>query len=416
MQKADFTKRLPAKPVSTVSYRDDDSVIELVYDPKEEKTSLCVWADGKTSVKQSYKLKNGKTLVPYKASNNLIKNQIILFAKEPTEYSIEEKLIADIQEFIHRYVDVSESFEKIASYYVLFSWIYDNFNELPYLRLRGDYGCGKTRFLLTVGSLCYKPVFASGASTISPIFHILDTFQGTLLIDEGDFRFSDEKADLTKILNNGNVRGIPVLRCEVNKNKEFNPRAFRVFSPKIVATRGGFDDPALESRFITEKMRNEKLRSDIPLSLNDEYKNQALKLRNKLLMFRFNYLGRMNVPEVPKVLDRSLEPRINQIFAPLLSIIKSKKVKDDLLMVAKSYSQHIQEEKESSTEYRLQQIVTELSNSQKRTPVKAITERFIADFGDDYDFLITPKWIGAKLRNDLGLKTQKSNGVFVLAD
>jgi CheY-like chemotaxis protein len=70
---------------------------------------------------------------------------------------------------------------------VLFSWIYDDFNELPYLRVIGDAGSGKTRFLLTVGSLCYKPIFASGASTVSPLFRALDIFRGTLLIDEGDF-------------------------------------------------------------------------------------------------------------------------------------------------------------------------------------------------------------------------------------
>src|SRR5204863_8860180 len=105
-------------------------------------------------------------------------------------------------------------FLQVASFYLLFTWVYDDFNELPYLRLRGDPGCGKTRFLLTVGSLCYKPIFASGASTVSPLFRLLDAIRGTLIIDEGDFRFSDEKAEIVKILNNGNARGFPVLRSE----------------------------------------------------------------------------------------------------------------------------------------------------------------------------------------------------------
>jgi ATP-dependent DNA ligase len=41
---------------------------------------------------------------------------------------------------------------------------------------------------------------------------MLDSFHGTLIVDEGDFRFSDEKAEVVKILNNGNVKGFPVLR------------------------------------------------------------------------------------------------------------------------------------------------------------------------------------------------------------
>jgi tRNA A37 threonylcarbamoyladenosine biosynthesis protein TsaE len=72
-------------------------------------------------------------------------------------------------------------FENVATHYVLLTWLYDAFNELPYLRLRGDYGSGKTRALLTIGSLCYKAFFASGASTVSPTFHTLDAFRGTLM-------------------------------------------------------------------------------------------------------------------------------------------------------------------------------------------------------------------------------------------
>src|SRR5206468_2327094 len=205
-------------------------------------------------------------LVPYSPNNNLIKNEVVLLPSEPEEYGSEEQLLDEIQSFIHRYVDVSPLFEKIASYFVLFSWVYDSFNELPYLRLRGDPGSGKTRFLLTVGSLCYKPIFASGASTVSPLFRILDAFRGTLIIDEGDFRLSDERAEIVKILNNGNAKGFPVLRSEVSGQREFNPRAYAVFGPKLVATRGFFEDRALESRFLTEEMGQHRLREDIPIN------------------------------------------------------------------------------------------------------------------------------------------------------
>src|SRR6202008_449346 len=159
-----------------------------------------------------------------------------------------------IQRYVSRYVDLSECFLSIAATYVLLSWVYDAFNELPYLRFRGDYGTGKTRALLVIGALCYKAFFASGASTVSPIFHTLDTFKGTLIFDEADFRFTDEKAELVKILNNGNAKGFPVLRTQVTPQKEFDPRAFVIFGPKIVGMRRSYDDRALESRFLTVEM------------------------------------------------------------------------------------------------------------------------------------------------------------------
>jgi hypothetical protein len=220
-------------------------------------------------------LDDNARLVPFSPHNNLIKNEVVLLPTEPQIYGSEEQLLSEIRSFIHRYVDLSPSFERLATYYVLLSWLYDAFNDLPYLRLRGDYGTGKTRTLLVIGSICYKPFFASGASTVSPIFHALDAFRGTLIFDEADFRFSDERAEIVKILNNGNVRGLPVLRTMMNRQREFNPQAFQVFGPKIVATRGSYEDRGLESRFITEEMGSRRLRADIPINLPDTFRGSA---------------------------------------------------------------------------------------------------------------------------------------------
>ncbi len=250
-QAIEEAKRERARPTASAVLA-DGALVEMVYRPEEGRTLFCVAKDGEWRFEQEI-LERGERLVPYSPRNNLLQHEVVLLPSGPEEYESEEALVAEIQAFIHRYVDVSPLFEKVASYYVLLSWVYDAFNELPYLRLRGDPGSGKTRFLLTVGSLCYKPIFASGASTVSPLFRILDAFRGTLIIDEGDFRFSDERAEIVKILNNGNARGFPVLRSESVGRREFDPRAYAVFGPKMVATRGFFEDRALESRCLTEE-------------------------------------------------------------------------------------------------------------------------------------------------------------------
>src|SRR5919106_3246084 len=318
---------------------EDGALVELVYDPKAQRTSLALWRNQACELVPSIELRAGARLVPYSPGNTLIKNDAILLPSGPGEYGSEAELVAEIQRYIHRYVDLSPQFERIAGYSVLFSWLYDGFNELPYLRVRGDYGSGKTRFLLVVGSLCYKSAFASGASTISPIFHILDAFRGTLVIDEGDFRWSDDKADIVKILNNGNVRGLPVLRAEVSRTGEFNPRPFQVFGPKIVATRGFYDDRALESRFITEETGHRGLRRDIPINLPASYEDEALRLRNKLLLYRFRNHGKKQA--VDALVDPMLEPRLNQIFVPLLSVISDPTICDELREVARERNQEI---------------------------------------------------------------------------
>jgi hypothetical protein len=184
----------PDKPRPLVSaVLDDDTIVETLYRPEEHRTIFVVGKDGECREQQTVEIA-GIRYAPYSPRNNLLTIDVVLFPSKPEEYGSEAELVAEIQSFIHRYVQVSPLFEKVAAHYVLFSWVHDAFNELPYLRARGDFGSGKTRFLLIVGAICYKPIFASGASTVSPLFRILDAVRGTLIIDESDFRFSDEKA------------------------------------------------------------------------------------------------------------------------------------------------------------------------------------------------------------------------------
>lgn len=392
----------------------DGSIVEMLYRPDEHRTLLCVMKDGEIREEDSIS-ENGGRLVPYSPDNNLLAHEVVLFPSEPLEYGTDQDLVQEIRHFIHSYVDISSLFEEIASYYVLFSWVYDSFNELPYLRLRGDTGSGKTRCIQTIGALCYKPIFASGASTVSPIFRILDSFRGTLIVDEGDFRFSDEKAEIVKILNNGNARGFPVLRSESVNTKEFDPRAYSVFGPKIIATRNYFEDRALETRCLTEETGGRKLRDDIPLNLTADWKLKALKLRNKLLMFRFRNFGKHQIE--PNLSDRTIEPRLAQVFGPLLSVIKEPQAREALCNLARTYHSELVADRGMDTEAQVLEVVRDLlaESSDGVVSVKEITNTFVDRNAGDYERKITPKWIGNIIRRNLQLKTHKSNGVFVLS-
>ena len=392
----------------------DGTILEMVCRPEDNWAAFAVWQGEAWRLESGFPLSPSERLVPYSPHNNLLKNGVILLPSEPEEYGSEDQLIGEIRVFIHRYVDVTPMFEKIASYYVLFTWVYDSFNELPYLRLRGDFGSGKTRFLLTVGSLCYKPIFASGASTISPLFRILDAFRGTLIIDEGDFRFSDERAEVVKILNNGNAKGFPVLRSEILGTKEINPRAYAVYGPKLVATRGFFEDRALESRFLTEEMGQFRLREDIPINLPTRYQEEALHLRNKLLLFRFRNLHNRRTAD--ELVDRSIEPRLNQIFVPLLSIIEDAQARQDLRDLARRYNREMIADRGMDMEAQILEVIRDLLASPQpaRLSVKEITEWFVDRHGEEYDRRVTAKWVGSVIRKKLHLKAQKSHGVFVI--
>ncbi len=389
-------------------------LVDMVYEPAERKTQfVCGIADA-WGYEESITVSPAERLVPYSPTNNLVKHGVVLFPSEPAEYGDESALVSRVRDFVRRHVEVSEEFELIATYYVLFSWVYDAFHEVPYVRVRGGYGSGKTRFLLTVGSLCRLPIFASAASTVSPIFRLLDSFHGTLILDEGDFRYSDEKSEIVKILNNGNARGFPVLRTEVSSKKEFNPRAYHVFGPKIVATRGFFQDRALESRCVTEDMRGGQIQSGIPLNLDERFHEEAREIRNQLLLYRLRHFKDARA-EV-RAGGRDLEPRLQQIFGPLCSVISDASEREKVIALISKLNEDLVEERSEAAEAQVLQVIRDLvaKGPDARLAIQDITRLFLARYGDQYERRVTPRWIGSLVRRRLGLKPSRSTGIFTL--
>jgi hypothetical protein len=389
-------------------------LVEMVYDPILKKTQfVCGGADA-WGYEESVLASPTERLVPYSPTNNLVKHGVVLFPSEPAEYGSVPDLVARIRDFVRRHVEVSDGFEEIATYYVLFSWVYDAFHEVPYVRVRGGYGSGKTRFLLTVGSLCRLPIFASAASTVSPIFRLLEAFRGTLILDEGDFRYSDEKSEVVKILNNGNARGFPVLRTEVSPKKEFDPRAYHVFGPKIVATRGFFQDRALESRCVTEDMRGGALRGEIPINLDDTFHEEAREIRNQLLLYRLRHFK--DARGETRAGARDLEPRLQQIFGPLVSIISDASARERVVKLVAKYNEDLAEERSESAEAQLLTVIRDLvaKGPEARLAIQDITREFLARYGAEYERRVTPRWIGSLVRRRLGLKASRSTGIFTL--
>lgn len=401
-------------PVISRAYP-DGLLVETIYDPETSRTALAVCRpDGGLSIVSELDLPNGECLVPYSPRNNLIASGCVLLPGDVGEFGDVGDLVEAVQAYVHRYVDLSPLFEEIATYYVLLSWVYDAFNELPYLRFRGDYGTGKTRALLTIGSIAYKPFFASGASTVSPIFHVLDAFGGTLVLDEADFRFSDATAELTKILNNGTVAGLPVLRTMTNRHRELNPQAFNVFGPKLIAMRHDFADRALESRFLTEETGQRPLRSDISIHLPNAMKAEALDLRNRLLAWRFHARHKVGVD--PTRLVPGVAPRLNQTALALLSIIDDAGLRDRIARQLVGEEARVLTERASSIEATVLTAICDLARKSPGSPITlaALAARFSEKTLGNLQAPITPKAIGFVVRTKLRLATMKSHGNYVI--
>lgn len=404
------------RQVSCSSALIDGMLWEMVYRSEAKNTLFVSLASGACTESNYLDDVDSGRVVPISPRNNLLRHEAVLLPSHIEPHGDASNLVHDVRTYIERYVDLSDSFLYLASWYVLLTWVYDAFNELPYLRFRGDYGSGKTRALTVIGAVTYKGFFASGASTVSPIFHTLDTFRGTLIFDEADFRFSDEKAELVKILNNGNVRGFPVLRTAVTSKHEFNPQAFVVFGPKIVAMRGSYDDQALESRFLTEEMGQRPMRRDIPINLPDTQKAEAQQLRNRLLDFRLRNWNRAKV--APSLVDGSRSARMNQILVPLLSIVEGDDERKRLLDAVSTYDDRLSGDRTGTTEAGILSVLGEIFEKAPNAaaPVSAVTDLFSRQHGHEFERPISSKFVGGIIRRRLRLLTVKRHGVYVVPE
>ena len=401
------------KPILKTSIINKDTLYEMVFDRSTNKTSF-------SKMDRNGNLENlleeveleGRKYRPLPPTYNLVEKGVILFPSLATPYENEEAILKEIQTFIHKYLDISEVFEQIATYYVLFTWMYDRFNEVPYLRAIGDFGSGKSRFIQAIGILCYKPVFTGGATTPSPIFRIVNEVHGTLIIDEADFKFSDMTSEIVKILNTGYQRGMPVLRSEGKGT--FEVKAYDVFCPKIVATRETFSDKALESRFLVEEMGAGKLRTDIPRTLDENFYQDAENIRNKLLMWRLkNYFEPIDRKED---LIEGIHPRLNQIVMPLLSIIKDNAIREHLKTFIVKYNTDLVADRGLSWESDIVFAIFKLEYETKanQVTVKQITDEVNREI-DISDDTLQPRKVGWYLRTKLQLKPYKTRKGFVLS-
>ena len=243
---------------------------------------------------------------------------------------------------------------------------------------------------------------------------MLDAFGGTLVLDEADFRFSDATAPLSKILNNGNMAGLPVLRTMTNRHKELNPRAFCVYGPKLVAMRHSFSDRALESRFLTEETGQRALRSDIPIQLPPELHTDARALRNSLLAWRLTHRATVRTDASRKA--AGVEPRLNQTALSLLSLMEDPALRDRVHAELGREQARLNLERAASPEGRMVRVLVDLFSdpSRSRVAVSAVAEAFNRMGDEPGRAPVSARWVGWCLRERLKLTTTKSNGVFVL--
>ena len=336
------------------------------------------------------------------------------------DYGSLDQLADQVRSFIHRYFDCEATFESLATLYVLHTWVYERFHAVPYLRFLGPPGTGKTRATETIGALCYHPLTIAGSVTAAPMYRLIEATGGTVLFDEADLRDTEVGADVVKVLTCGYQRRLPVSRMEKVGNR-WVPKLYEVFGPKIINGRKRFKDEAVETRCLSYTP-TATTRTDIPVQLSDAFQEEAERIQNRALSWRFKVLDSLK-PSTRHV--GGVSRRMNQIIQPLLTIVDlmgqsmGNRYRSDLLRFAQQAEQQASEVRYESVEAAIVRALSDFDQRGQQPTCKELCDVVLmaeADNDPKLDLWLNPKKMSGILRS-LGFFTRHTKtGAVVLSN
>lgn len=269
-----------------------------------------------------------------------------------------------IELFLRKYFLLDNAIEyKIAAFYALFTWVYDCFDALAYLRLRGPSGTGKSELALRVGLVSYRLIMSSGIGSVASVKSFCHVYRGALWIDECDKFANDENDDRLVMLNvgamkrQGKVANMVEVFNPVTQTRSFKPTSSSVFGPKILTMYKSFKDEATENRCITIDLRKKTMKEleDAHISSDEipqEMFTEAEEIRNACIHWRL-WRWEKHITAKPenkqKLKDFRVSPRINQVMKPIKIIAQDdpEMLRDIDFFMQASYAEQMEKKSQS---------------------------------------------------------------------
>ena len=193
-------------------------------------------------------------------------------------------LLAGVEEFITTYVVLPARAGLPVGLWVLGTYLYQAFDQFPYLAMVSPCKrAGKTRLLSVLGLVCLQAlrnVFPSPAV----LYRVLKRYEGemTLLLDEVEFlnsKNSEAGQAIIAVLNSGFERGGVVLRCAGPRGDQLEE--FPCYCPKALAAIGRLPE-TISDRSIILPMQRRLPTEHVARFVQSRVKPRTLQLRNNL--------------------------------------------------------------------------------------------------------------------------------------
>ena len=335
------TSNIIDKIFPAIDYRENLGMIYGIKDFDEKGNEITYVGMANKKIYEINKIRNFG-IIPTHEENIDSKFSLKVFADYVNGKTVKATtLYSHIKQLLKKYVVVSDEFFDVVVSYIMMTYIYILFQVIPYLWINGEKGTGKSTIMKIMSKLCFNPMFCSNVNPAN-IFRQIDNDGSTIILDEFEKMYGEDKQEIIKILNQGfNIDGV-VPRCVGQSNQI---RKFRSFSPKIMGGISNIDDVLYERviKYTTKKVKNitvPKFRED------KDTKMELNKLVDDLYIF-----GLIYAPKIKEIYDKAevgfkgYTLREDDLWNPLLCIAKiidteneNTNVTDNLLKYAKRLS------------------------------------------------------------------------------
>jgi len=276
--------------------------------------------------------------------NDHLTKGMVTVPRSPTKCSLKE-VIEDAFKFVSntKFYDPCGKLPqvKVQSLIMVGSWFLDKMvphtiipiagvgRFAPIIPIRGPSESGKNRLANVLRFVSYHPYFDLSKTAIPSLFRPLDTWLGTLFMDEADVKYSGATAELTRYLNS-RATGTPIARQNPDNISE--SQVFQSFGITVLTQRQHFDDNATEGRSVP--YYSEKTLDKIPTIETDDIVDEGLKIQDKLLYLRLTLWDKI-ILDKTEWHEKLTDARLNAALIPAYALAKHEpwimKIIDDVV-------------------------------------------------------------------------------------
>lgn len=389
-----------SRPEAGTSFTFADCILEQVRDGDKTQFVSRTRDGSESEVGCHYVEDTDRLLVPL--SPDELKWSNVLLPTCPEPYGSTDDLDASILAHVRRYVKLPRAIEPVIPIFIRATWLYDRNRTVPYLRISGPAGSGKSRASRVIGHLCQKPYLTNASTTVAAIFRNMGKLGlHTLVLDEAEYDKDNEmQRAITQILRVGFERGGRVERvAEIAPSgaRELFVQHFDVFSPKIIAAINHVRDRALQTRCIPIDMVKDR---NALVELPDSYEREVEWFQNRLLRWRLdNYFEKQ-----PEPVRLAVEPRLLQLYWPLARVAREGAGLQALNALMFEMQEDINEEAENAPEALIAEALWSLLRGQQTGLLSYESIRAAIPMGRrDVDAIA----VGTFVKRRLALKVRK---------